>query len=169
MEKIPIKNLDLFAKESNVIEGIHDHVRDRIHTEALDGLLFDGNITIPKLASFVSIIQPGAKLRLNPGDRVMIGGRECPPPSRIEGLLGNLLADVSEEKLSSYEAHCRYEMIHPFMDGNGRSGRALWLWIWANQEKRLVPNSFLHQFYYQTLQDFRKTRDSMLSGYWKEV
>src|SRR5437762_8379937 len=30
--------------------------------------------------------------------------------------------------LSSAIVHCRFEAIHPFADGNGRTGRALALW-----------------------------------------
>jgi hypothetical protein len=35
----------------------------------------------------------------------------------------------------------------PTTDGNGRSGRALWLWCMRGR----APLGFLHQFYYQTL------------------
>jgi Fic family protein len=43
------------------------------------------------------------------------------------------------------------------MDGNGRSGRAIWLWQMLRQEGG-APLGFLHHFYYQTLeaQDVRK-------------
>ena len=40
---------------------------------------------------------------------------------------------------------------HPFTDGNGRSGRALWLWQMNNH----APFGFLHTFYYQTLENSR--------------
>lgn len=54
---------------------------------------------------------------------------------------------IASEIMSPFTTHLRYESIHPFSDGNGRSGRALWLW----QMKGRAPLGFLHQFYYQTL------------------
>ena len=48
--------------------------------------------------------------------------------------------------LGACETHVRYELLHPFLDGNGRSGRALWLWLMGQ-----APLGFLHTFYYQTL------------------
>lgn len=51
----------------------------------------------------------------------------------------------------AYRCHVVYETLHPFTDGNGRSGRAVWLrqmgWIVR------APLGFLHHFYYQTLQN----------------
>ena len=47
---------------------------------------------------------------------------------------------------------CRYETLHPFMDGNGRSGRILWAWQMI--EHNIAPGlslGFLHAYYYQTL------------------
>lgn len=169
IKNVYVSNLNLFVAESNIIEGINDISADKVHLNALSDFLLLEKITIPALVVFVNQIQPGAYLRQNPGDSVMIGGYVCPPPSRVEGLLFNLLADINEKLISAYEAHCRYEMIHPFMDGNGRSGRAIWLWIWVNQLKRAAPASFLHMFYYESLQDYRQTRREQLAGYWKNV
>ena len=48
--------------------------------------------------------------------------------------------------------HLRYETLHPFMDGNGRSGRILWAWQMLHHD--IAPGirlGFLHAFYYQTL------------------
>ena len=38
------------------------------------------------------------------------------------------------------------------MDGNGRSGRALWLWQMVNQHNYDMRLGFLHLWYYQSLQ-----------------
>jgi Fic family protein len=57
-----------------------------------------------------------------------------PPPEEVSGLMFELLTWWNEESsklspvLSSAIVHYRFEAIHPFADGNGRTGRALALW-----------------------------------------
>lgn len=52
-----------------------------------------------------------------------------PPPEQVEGLLADLCAFVNEDELPAVAqaaiAHSQFETIHPFVDGNGRTGRAL--------------------------------------------
>lgn len=43
-------------------------------------------------------------------------------------------------------------MLHPFMDGNGRTGRAVWAWAMQRDGQDPFALSFLHRFYYQTLE-----------------
>lgn len=66
--------------------------------------------------------------------RVRVGNYVPPPPDEVSGLMFELLewwngaaAKVSPV-LSSAILHHRFEAIHPFADGNGRTGRALALW-----------------------------------------
>ncbi len=65
---------------------------------------------------------------------VRVGRYVPPPPPDVSGLMFELLAwwNVEVEKmspvLSSAVLHYRFEAIHPFADGNGRTGRALALW-----------------------------------------
>ena len=66
----------------------------------------------------------------------------------IRQRLQELLNRVNERKISEFDAHVCYETLHPFTDGNGRSGRAIWLW----QNSGYAPLGFLHSFYYQTLE-----------------
>ena len=52
-----------------------------------------------------------------------------PPPEHVEELLGDLCAFVNDDSLPAVAqaaiAHAQFETIHPFVDGNGRTGRAL--------------------------------------------
>lgn len=52
-----------------------------------------------------------------------------PPPERVVGLLEDLCAFCSNDSLPPVAqaalAHSQFETIHPFIDGNGRTGRAL--------------------------------------------
>lgn len=53
-----------------------------------------------------------------------------------------------------YDVHQQYETLHPFTDGNGRSGRALWLWQMIRDGQR-AQLGFLHTWYYQSLREAR--------------
>ncbi|MBI5757449.1 MAG: Fic family protein [Planctomycetales bacterium] len=65
---------------------------------------------------------------------VRVGDYVPPPPSDVSGLMLELLEWWGNESshlspvLSSAILHYRFEAIHPFADGNGRTGRALSLW-----------------------------------------
>ena len=65
---------------------------------------------------------------------VRVGRHLPPPPQDVSGLMFELLTWWNKESaklspvLSSAIVHYRFESIHPFADGNGRTGRALALW-----------------------------------------
>ena len=52
-----------------------------------------------------------------------------PPPEAVTGLLDDLLAFCNDDSLPALAqaavAHAQFETIHPFVDGNGRTGRVL--------------------------------------------
>lgn len=144
-----------FIAESNRIEGIHrDPTREEIAEH--DRFMELERVTIADMERFVSVFQPDAKLRSRKGMNVRIGTYYPPPGGRsVRSSLITILDVASRSCIpeAAYHTHQAYEALHPFMDGNGRSGRMLWLWQMCGN----APLGFLHTFYYQSLQFSRKS------------
>lgn len=146
-----------FVTESNRIEGILRPPRSgevAVHAT----LLRASALTVALLQDFVSVVQPGAMLRDLPGLNVTVGAHVPPPGGpAVRRALEDLLDQVKAfrfivdpfEQDASFVTHHAYETLHPFTDGNGRSGRAVWLWQMGGIER--CPLGFLHTWYYQSL------------------
>jgi hypothetical protein len=151
MSKISTLNLHYFVQESNRIEGI---LRDPLPAEiaATEMVLHAQQLTLVLISQFVAECQAGALLRERYGMNVRVG-QYYPPrgsPHIAENLVA-LLNDINERRIDPFTAHVRYELLHPYMDGNGRSGRVIWLWQMAHHHGYWAELGFLHMFYYQTL------------------
>ena len=137
--------------ESNRIEGIK---REPTAEELVehDRVMELKNLTIRDLESFVTVYQRNAKLRVYPGMDVRVGNYVPPKGGEhIREMLAALLDDVNCERIDAWNAHVQYESIHPFTDGNGRSGRVIY--HWQVRRTRMAGLGFLHAFYYQTLRN----------------
>lgn len=150
-EKEVSTRLHEFVTESNLIENIYDAKRHKTHRVALELFLSLDAVQVSDLERFVKSVEPLAFLRTATEHRVWIGGHESPPPRETLPLLYQLLKKANNGAIDPWQAHVEYESLHPFIDGNGRSGRALWLWMMKKKFNYDLRYGFLRMFYYQTL------------------
>lgn len=144
--------LRAFVKESNRIEGIVRAPTKR-EIEAHATILQHGAPDIGALSRFVMTVAQ-RPLRDREGMNVRVGSHIPPPGGPDITIRLGLILHGAHRGDDPWAVHRDYETLHPFMDGNGRSGRVLWLWQMLAQPGRdpyAFQRGFLHTFYYQTL------------------
>lgn len=150
--RVSLLDAQRFVRESNQIEGISGvrAIEIQVHRDfwALDD---------PRAADVINLVRvvAGAPLRDQIGMDVIVGDHMPPRGGpEMREALESLIRQIRYSG-SPFESHVAYETLHPFIDGNGRSGRAIWAWqmLRAGQDPFSLP--FLHRAYYQALSGHR--------------
>ncbi len=149
------------------------------------------NNTILKIQSILE--ENSAGFRKLPGTALLneaTGETVYMPPQdgvQIEKLMSNLERFINEDTLSDIDPlikmaiiHHQFESIHPFYDGNGRTGRIINILYLVKQELLNIPVLYLSRYinvkkadYYHLLQDVRINQSwekwilFMLEGIWQ--
>lgn len=163
---IPPARLDALIAESNLIEGITG-VSSRDHDAHVE-LLSKPRITVSDLQQFVRAVAD-APLRNAVGMNVRVGTHIAPVGgAQIEYALTHLCGNINDyETPPAVHVHDAYLWLHPFMDGNGRSARALWMrqMIRLGRTHCLMARGLLHNLYYQHLD----ANDEAARRWWQAV
>lgn len=141
-------------RQSNLIEEVDDAFEDRLSFEAWKWLVKQPRLNRQVVMQLHAMIMLGKmdvrELGQNRKYNVTVGGRRCPEPYAAAGMLNEWIQDMrGYKKLDPIAEHIRFEKIHPFGDGNGRTGRML-LW-WHEIKKGQIPTKFTYDarhFYY---------------------
>lgn len=159
------KKVDMmeYVRNSNLIENIDSGKEDRRSARAWNWFIDQPVISVPVLLELHRRITHGQLPKGEAGEfrrvQVYVGNHIPPAPGLVIAQTGNWLWDLMEqvETLDPKEMHIRFETIHPFVDGNGRTGRMLMWWHEHRQGKIPTLISFENRSaYYQWFTEARK-------------
>ena len=115
-------------------------------------------------------------------EMVWIGPKECaieqaaylpPEPGGLKQELDKLMAFAArqdqENLLQTALLHAQFELLHPFLDGNGRTGRILIpLFLW-HKKKLHTPSFYISEYFDINRDDYLNTLSSIpRKGNWEE-
>ena len=144
-----------FLRESNAIESVYSDEMLQQSLYAWEYLIQQDNLNTPVVLKVHKILM--LKSNLFPDEKgyyrrcpVYIGGKEAMQYARIRDHLRIWCRDmnrqggtsVTDNELDAKLRHVQYEKIHPFVDGNGRTGRMFM--NWHRLKKLSLPILIVH-------------------------
>jgi len=129
-----------FLRESNAIEQVYDFESLGHALVAWDYLTKQKKLTHEVILTTHRLLMKGKLEKDKLGHyrkvAVYIGNREGLEAGKINQAMSNWI--VNWEQTDPRTAHIAYETIHPFIDGNGRTGRIFMNWMFIQRGESIV-------------------------------
>jgi len=175
--KFTKKNMLEFIHQSNLIEEVKDPKEIAQSYKAWEFLQDQPKLNLAVILETHRLIMQ--KLRPDiAGDfrkcDVWVGHRKCPPSTVVVPMLSTWLKMYDKPVIDAEEvklAHIRFEFIHPFVDGNGRTGRLLFAWhrLKSNLPLEIIKYSDRWNYYQWFMQDMIRNYFVDKDGNTKEI
>jgi len=142
-----------YVEQSNLIEGVTDLAEIPKSIRAWKFLSSIEFLTKEIILDVHKIIMEGLIHHTLAGKyrpyNVVVGGRSCPSFLLVPGLMGEWILNMRHwQDLSPKLNHVSFEVIHPFVDGNGRVGRLLMWWHEAKRDEDLTLIEYKNRWDY---------------------
>lgn len=134
-----MKDLKKFLRESNAIEGVYSEQCLEDAVSAWDYLFAQDKLDPRVVKTTHSLLMKSREAWDEVASKdwigkfrefdVWVGGQKGANPAVVPQLVTHWCMEVMRGKKTSWQGlHVAYEKIHPFVDGNGRTGRMFMNW-----------------------------------------